>query len=51
MQKEEYNATGSGHGQLAAIDLNFRCHNKEYIEYHLLSLLNEIADQRRKILF
>jgi len=51
MQKEGYNVIGSGLGQLAALDLNFRCHNKEYIEYQLLSLLNEIADQRRKIMF
>jgi hypothetical protein len=51
MQMTGYNAIDSGQGQLAALDLNFGCHNKKSTDYELLSLLNEIANQRRKIIF
>jgi hypothetical protein len=41
----------SGQGQLAALDLNFACHNKKFIDYQLLNLSKETANQRRKIMF
>jgi hypothetical protein len=50
MQEVGYNATDSGQGQLVALDLNFGCYNKEFFEYQLLSLSNEIANERRKIM-
>jgi hypothetical protein len=43
--------TDSRQDQLAALDLNFGCHNKEYIKYHLLSLLKASAGQRKKTMF
>lgn len=48
MQMAGYNASDSGQGQLEALDLNFGCQNKGFIDYQLLSLLNKIADQRGK---
>jgi hypothetical protein len=51
MQMTRYNVIDSGQVQLAALDLNFSYHNKKFVDYQLLSLLNEIENQRRKIIF